>query len=579
MPYRACLRLSTLCCALLGAGAALAARSDVTLVVADELRPLLDKHLSVLQGEDEAGFDEVGRIALLRRARKEIGDLLATEGYFSPAVTGEAVTGGNFRILVTPGPRTLVNQVDLRFHGALADPDAERIQRVAALRAAWSLPAGAPFRQADWDAAKQRLLDAVSVRDFAAATITTSHARIDPEAATAALTVEVDSGPPFVFGALQVSGLQDYAEDLVRRFNPPAPGEAYSLDRLLRFQSALQNTAYFASVIVDVDRQSDTPGAVPVRVQLTEAKPKRLGFGAGVSSNTGYRVETSYRDANVFDRALSLVSGVRVEERRQLGYADVFLPPSSDGHLDSVGALAEHTNIAGLQTQRQSIGVVRAMPRGNIETRVAFNYQHEILSPEGSLRSSRDALTANWSWTRRKVDNLLDPRNGHVLNVQVGGATQALLSDRNFARFYGRFQGFVPVARRDVLILRGEGGITVANSRDGVPQDFLFRTGGAQSVRGYAYQSLGVKDGSATVGGRYLAVLSSEYVHWYEGDWGVAAFFDAGNANDERQLFKMNYGYGLGPRWKSPAGPIALDLAYGQSDHRVRLHFAVAIAF
>ena len=579
MPYRACLRLSTLCCALLGAGAALAARSDVALVVADELRPLLDKHLSVLQGEDEAGLDEVGRIALLRRARKEIGDLLATEGYFSPAVTGEAVTGGNFRILVTPGPRTLVNQVDLRFHGALADPDAERIQRVAALRAAWSLPAGAPFRQADWDAAKQRLLDAVSVRDFAAATITTSHARIDPEAATAALTVEVDSGPPFVFGALQVSGLQDYAEDLVRRFNPPAPGEAYSLDRLLRFQSALQNTAYFASVIVDLDRQSDTPGAVPVRVQLTEAKPKRLGFGAGVSSNTGYRVETSYRDANVFDRALSLVSGVRVEERRQLGYADVFLPPSSDGHLDSVGALAEHTNIAGLQTQRQSIGVVRAMPRGNIETRVAFNYQHEILSPEGSLRSSRDALTANWSWTRRKVDNLLDPRNGHVLNVQVGGATQAFLSDRNFARFYGRFQGFVPVARRDVLILRGEGGITVANSRDGVPQDFLFRTGGAQSVRGYAYQSLGVKDGSATVGGRYLAVVSTEYVHWYDGDWGVATFFDAGNANDERQLFKMNYGYGLGPRWKSPAGPIALDLAYGQSDRRVRLHFAVAIAF
>lgn len=579
MPYRACLRLSLLCCALLGAGTVLAARSDLVLEVPDDLRPLLDKHLSVLHDADEGGLDEVGRIALLRRARKEIGDLLATEGYFSPLVTGEAAADGRYHLVVTPGPRTRVSQVDLRFHGALTETEGERAERLAALQKAWSLPAGAPFRQADWDAAKQRLLDAVSSRDFAAATISASHARIDPEAATAVLFVEVDSGPAFVFGPLQVSGLQDYSEGLIRRFNPPQPGEPYSLDRLLRFQSALQNTAYFASVIVDVDRQSDTPGAVPVRIQVTEAKPKRLGFGAGVSSNTGYRVETSYRDANFLERALSLVSGVRVEERRQLGYADVFLPPTSDGHLDSVGALAEHTNISGLQTQRQSIGVVRAMPRGNIETRIAFNYQHEILSPEGSLRSSRDALTANWSWTRRKVDNLLDPRDGHVLNVQVGGATQAILSDRNFARFYGRFQGFVPVARRDVLILRGEGGITVANSRDGVPQDFLFRTGGAQSVRGYAYQSLGVKDGSATVGGRYLAVVSTEYVHWYDGDWGVATFFDAGNANDERQLFKMNYGYGLGPRWKSPAGPIALDLAYGQSDRRVRLHFAVAIAF
>ena len=35
----------------------------------------------------------------------------------------------------------------------------------------------------------------------------------------------------------------------------------------------------------------------------------------------------------------------------------------------------------------------------------------------------------------------------------------------------------------------------------------------------------------------------------------------------------------VGPRWRSPAGPIAVDLAYGQSDHRVRLQFAVAIAF
>ncbi len=270
---------------------------------------------------------------------------------------------------------------------------------------------------------------------------------------------------------------------------------------------------------------------------------------------------------------------MRVEQRRQLGYADVFLPPSVAGYLDSVGVLAEHTNISGLQTQRQSIGVVRTIPRGSMENRLALNYQHEILTPEGSLRSSRSALTANWSWTYRAVDNILDPRHGQVVNFQLGGASRAFLSDRNFVRLYGRYQHFFPMAERDVLILRAEGGMTIAASRDGVPQDFLFRTGGAQTVRGYAYQSLGVTDGSATVGGRYLAVTSAEYVHWYGGNWGIAAFVDAGNANDQRELFKMNFGYGFGPRWRSPAGPIAVDLAYGQSDHRVRLQFAVAIAF
>lgn len=573
------LRLSFVLLALAGGAPAHGADSLVELQAPDSLRPLLVKHLDFLERPPEDVLDAAGRVALMRRARKEIREILATEGYFSPAIERQDLDGERLRVVVTPGRRTSIAALDLRFAGDITASGGDRPQRLAALQAAWGLPVGQPFRQADWDAAKQRLLDALSSREYAAASISESRALIDPETASARLEVEVDSGPVFRFGALQINGLSDYDASLIERYRPPEVGEPYSQERLLRFQTALQNTSYFASVVVDIDRSSVTPDAVPVRVDVTEAKPRRIGFGAGVSSNTGYRVETSYRDAHFMGQPWNLVSGVRVEQRRQLGYADVFLPPSVSGYLDSVGVLAEHTNISGLQTQRQSIGVVRTIPRGSMENRLALNYQHEILTPEGSLRSSRSALTANWSWTYRAVDNMLDPRHGQVVNFQLGGASRAILSDRNFVRLYGRYQHFFPIGERDVLILRAEGGMTIAASRDGVPQDFLFRTGGAQTVRGYAYQSLGVTEGSATVGGRYLAVTSAEYVHWYEGNWGVAAFVDAGNANDQRELFKMNLGYGFGPRWRSPAGPIAVDLAYGQSDHRVRLQFAVAIAF
>ena len=573
------LRLSFVLLALAGGAPAHGADSLVELQAPDALRPLLVKHLDFLERPPEDVLDAAGRIALMRRARKEIREILATEGYFSPAIERQDLDGERLRVVVTPGRRTSISALDLRFAGDITGSGGDRPQRLAALQAAWGLPVGQPFRQADWDGAKQRLLDALSSREYAAASISDSRALIDPETASARLEVEVDSGPVFRFGALQINGLSDYDASLIERYRPPELGEPYSQERLLRFQTALQNTSYFASVVVDIDRSSATPDAVPVRVDVTEAKPRRIGFGAGVSSNTGYRVETSYRDAHFMGQPWNLVSGVRVEQRRQLGYADVFLPPSASGYLDSVGALAEHTNISGLQTQRQSIGVVRTIPRGSMENRLALNYQQEILTPEGSLRSSRSALTANWSWTYRAVDNMLDPRHGQVVNLQLGGASRALLSDRNFVRLYGRYQHFFPIGERDVLILRAEGGMTIAASRDGVPQDFLFRTGGAQTVRGYAYQSLGVTEGSAIVGGRYLAVTSAEYVHWYEGNWGVAAFVDAGNANDQRELFKMNLGYGFGPRWRSPAGPIAVDLAYGQSDHRVRLQFAVAIAF
>ncbi|MCB1897101.1 MAG: BamA/TamA family outer membrane protein, partial [Rhodocyclaceae bacterium] len=160
-----------------------------------------------------------------------------------------------------------------------------------------------------------------------------------------------------------------------------------------------------------------------------------------------------------------------------------------------------------------------------------------------------------------------------------GGAAKAVLSTQNFVRSYGRLQVFLPVAERDVLTLRGELGKTVASSRDGIPQDFLFRAGGSQSVRGYGYRSLGVEDGGAIVGGRYLATMSAEYTRWRPDGFGYAAFVDAGNAVDEADEYRPLLGYGIGGRWKSPAGPLALDLAYGQDERRFRLHFAILVAF
>ena len=127
--------------------------------------------------------------------------------------------------------------------------------------------------------------------------------------------------------------------------------------------------------------------------------------------------------------------------------------------------------------------------------------------------------------------------------------------------------------------MRAELGRTFAPGREHIPQDFLFRTGGAGSVRGYAYQSLGVKDGSSTMGGRYLTVLSAEATHWLDEQWGIAAFVDAGDAVDRRQESRLALGYGLGARWKSPAGPLGIDLAYGERTQRMQLHFALSIPF
>lgn len=553
---------------------------DVELEAPEAVRGLLERHVRLLRRSDatmpEAAPD---RSAMARRARREVGDLLATEGYFTPTVRIDRSEAGRWVIKVDPGPRTTIAEVTVDFDGEItraAEQGGD--EYLARLRASWSLPPGAPFRQADWDAAKQQMLDSVSARRYAAARMVESRAEVDPERATARLRVRLDSGPAFYLGALEVSGLQELPADLVQRYSRLRVGEPYDREALLAFQTGLQNTPHFASVIVDVERDPALAAAVPVRVQVSEARPKRLAFGAGVSSNTGLRAEASYRDVNLLRRGWELSTGLRLEQRRQSAYADVFLPPSGN-HRDSVGALVDRSDLEGLLVHSQAVGVARNTVRGNIETQLALRLQHEQLRPEGGESRSSNTLTANWTWVQRAVDDLLDPTRGYVLEFQMGGGAAVAIADRDFVRLYGRAVRYQPVGERDVLILRGEAGATLADSREGIPQDFLFRAGGAQSVRGYAYQSLGVRDGDATVGGRYLGTLSAEYVHWFRPQWGAALFVDAGDAADTREDLDFRTGYGVGARWRSPAGPLAVDLAWGHDERRLRLHFGVAIAF
>lgn len=564
---------------------AAAVAAPLQLIAPDAVRSVILQHVTAFEAQavadDEEALlsDEGDTLARIRRARKEIPGLLETEGYFSPRIEVEQVPGGRATMRVDPGRRAVVKEVVIRFDGELAADDEPRRARRNALTSAWSLRADAAFTQGAWASAKSKLLAEVSSRDYAAARIAQSAADVDPERATVRLLVVVDSGPAFRLGPIEVQGLSLYNRALLERYNTLKEGEPYDYDRLVALQNALQATPFFSGAIVEIDRDPALASATPVRIAITEATPRRFGVGVGYSSNTGARSEINYRDANLFANAWELNSSLRLEEKRQSAFADVFLPQTTSGFRDAVGVTGLTEDIQNLRTTRMSVGVQRTRTLQRTTVRASLNYQREITRPQGADEQISSALTLNYGADLRTVDNPADPQRGYSVGFQVGGGLRALLSDQDFLRLYGRAQYFRPVGESGTLILRGETGYTVAPSSSGIPQDFLFRTGGSQSVRGYDYQSLGVKQGDAIVGGRTLMVLSAEYVHWISGPWGVATFVDAGDAADTWHDMRLKVGYGLGGRWRSPAGPLGMDLGYGHEDHKVRLHFTLAVTF
>jgi translocation and assembly module TamA len=211
--------------------------------------------------------------------------------------------------------------------------------------------------------------------------------------------------------------------------------------------------------------------------------------------------------------------------------------------------------------------------------RVGLSYTFERKSPDEAQDSIARALApvaeATWRW----VDDLIDPKKGGVLKVRLAAGGVAFLSTQDFVQAYGTYQHWIPLGANDQLLLRAEIGRTFAISREGIPEDFLFKAGGSRSNRGYAYESLGAKDGDAIVGGRFLLTGSAEYVHWFTKIIGSALFYDIGDAGDEKAALNGNPSYGVGLRLRTPAGPLALDVAYAENLRKARLSFSVSVAF
>ncbi len=521
------------------------------------------------------------RSIFMRRAKQEISELLATEGYFAPTIKLQQHPQQDLPTLeIEPGTQTLVGKVTIEFQGELAIDAPQQRERVAQLRRAWSLKTGEPFRSSAWESAKANLLADITREEYAAAYLVTSQATIDPNNSYADLMLIIDSGPAFYFGELTILGLDRYQEETlnIHSFRTFNPGDPYRRDLLFAFQTSLQNLPHFSSVIVSTDADINMHKAIPVNVTITEKKAKHIALGAGFSSNNGARGEINFRNHNFLTRAWDMHTLLRIEQKRQTFSSGVSTLPNQDNYQFSLGARLQRTDIENLETINQRISLSRSHRTIKTLRQLGLIWQREEKNPSGGISQINEALALDWRWRYHTVDNPLHIRRGNVTEARIGGSQQ-LVSDQSFIRAYTRQQMWWPIGKRDVLYLRGEAGYTLAESRFGIPQEFLFRAGGIQSVRGLDFLNLGVREGNAVVGGRTLATGTLEYTHWLSHDWGAAFFTDIGDAADNWKNFNPEIGYGAGIRWRSPAGPLALDLARRNKTGTLRLHFSIIVAF
>ncbi len=556
------------------------AKYDVDIDAPRSVRSLLKDHLDLSRFKKRDDISDEQFDFLVTATPQEVRDLVATDGYFTPVVRTDVKVVDDKKtvtVSVDPGPQTTVASVSLTFKGAVTteDPAQENTARFA-----FSVQEGDAFSQDAWSNAKNAALKALQARRYLGAKITRSQARVNPRTHIADLSVTFDSGPTFTFGNLDISGVRRYPEKIIHNVNPIHPGDIYDVARVNELQRQLQNTPYYASVAIDADNDVNKPNETPMHLKVSEYPYNSVRYGVGYATDTGPHIQGAYSYLDTFGKAYPFTVTGRVDQTQQYGQVQLAMPPGARGWVNSVLASYTNTNVSDTRIYSARVGVQRTRSLQNIDTTFSLLLYADRLTQNLGPPTSSRALVPSWQWVRRNVDDPLFPRSGNLVRAEAGFAIKGIATEQTFARLYTNLLQYLPITKRDLFVFRAEfGGVFTSGPSNGIPASLLFRAGGANSVRGYSYLSIGNNVDGSILPTKYLVTGSSEYQHWFTHDWGGAVFFDIGTATDTWKERVFEPGTGVGVRWRSPVGPVNVDIAYGFKNRDIRPYLTLGIAF
>lgn len=533
----------------------------------------LGAHLSLQREGCDAPRWRVRR--LFGRAEQELDPALRAFGYYRATIKKRLETKDGCwqaRFDIEPGPRTVIRERSVVVVGEAA-ADAQLVALLNDL----PLPEGAPLHHSEYESIKDRLWEFAAAHGYLDFAFTRQELRVHPDDAVADIHLEADSGARYRFGEVQISA-QPLDEDFVRRLAGVQEGQPYETRALAELNRNLSDSGYFRRVEVRPRRGEAADHGVPIEVELEPAARHAWRVGIGYATDTGPRASLHYdrryvnRRGHRFEGALSLspvLSGLDLE----------YSVPGEHPHRESFsfGGQFRHEDSDTVESDSAML-VARQLLRGDDWTQTRFlELLHERSTVAGEDVDAT-LLMPGITLDRIRADDPLRTRRGYHVNLEVRGAYEGLLSTATLLQLRGHAKGIHRFGEAGRLTARADAGITLGDDTDDLPASLRFFAGGDNSVRGYAYKSLGPLDDDGDVrGGKYLLTGSLEYEHPLVGDdWWVAAFADAGNAFDTDE-FALRAGYGLGVRWYSPVGRVRLDLAFPDDTEEDdwRLHFGL----
>ncbi|WP_424832797.1 autotransporter assembly complex protein TamA [Ruegeria sp.] len=576
-----------------------AAALDVTLSAPGASKDLVARleETSSVYTADSRGLDtslEVLSAAL--SDYRTIVQIMYDEGYFGPVVSikldGQEAANisaldapAQFKravITVTPGPT-------FRFGEAVVQPIAPDTELPAEFATGKLATTGA-IQQAT-STGVQGWKDAGHAKaDVEGQKVIARHAqsRLDAQ-------IDLDPGPRLTFGKMIIQGDTRVRHRSIEKIAGFPSGEVYSPQELQKVGTRLRRTGTFSVVSI---QERDTPnpdGTLDFDATFEDLPPRRLTFGAEVASNAGIDLTATWTHRNVsrraerlrFEAALRNIGGSEDLDGRIGLRLD---QPDRLGPDDNTfwSALLERRNTENYNVSVASLtyGARRTFSdRLYAEASAGFQWS-DADDAYGSGRKFRYFIIPFRSeWDER--DSKVSATRGFYLDSQAMPFVGLSGTDTGLRLFFdGRAYNDLGTGGRLVLAGRVQLGSVVGPPADGVTPDFLFFSGGAGTVRGQPFESLGIPVGTGVAGGRSFIGLSGEVRGRVTETLSLVGFYDYGVVDTSSFIgsgAEDHAGAGIGIRYDLGGfGPLRFDLAYpvqGTTGSGLQFYIGIGQAF
>ncbi|MBV9858864.1 MAG: outer membrane protein assembly factor BamA [Alphaproteobacteria bacterium] len=421
---------------------------------------------------------------------------------------------------------------------------------------------------------------------------------------TVDITFDVQEGPQVYVERIDIVGNVRTLDKVIRREFRLVEGDAFNTTKMTRSKERIKNLGFFKKVEVN-NAQGSAPDRTVVTVEVEEQSTGELSLGIGFSTTDGPLADVSIRERNFLGRGQDLRIGTVVSFRSQqvdLSFTEpYFLDKNIAAGFDLFEVKTSPTAsfFSGVTPAYEQFSYGGSLRTGyqitdNLRQTLKYTARSDDIENIQSNASlfiqlqSGQHLTSSIGqvllYDRR--DNRLDPTSGYYASLGndfagVGFGVEYIRNKVNVGYYY-------PVAPEWILSFTGEAGdIFGWGGQQVLLQDRFFV--GGDNLRGFAPAGIGPRDtisGDALGGNKYyVGSVTLGVPLGLPKELGLSGriFSDFGTlyGNDQKNLIltpaqlASNNGVqpqvfdspairasaGVGLSWKSPVGPIRLDVA------------------